>query len=480
MHNLNKNEYNTEKNSVLDNPNHDNDDEQDILIELKNIVKAIALIVGIIGAIAFIIGFAIAGMWIIGGILAFVWSIIILLIYRCVSTIIDAKEEKFAKECEENEEMEQIQIQLKYENLQHEKMEKEKAYLKNNAELINNIIQKYSNAVFNYLKNVQDKAPVFVGIVNKIEDSVSPNLLISKYWKNSSLLLKKIFEYDGFYYQNYDYLLSHTEIEAINGLIEAQNLTEFFISGLKKRIIENNDWQDNSTLPCVIYFLIRNNTICFYHDMYVKEIGWESIEELCLNSTKDYILNDDGILMFYVFYHLYETDINLPFTIASNKVRDEVIKQYDLQLQTELDNSLFGTSKELANDNIPEEFRLENLPTKPIEKIDIMTGEEFERFMENYFIDKGYKVTRTPLSGDYGIDLIIEHEFGKIGVQLKCYLDKVSLKAVQEVVSGLNHYGLSSGIVITNSYFQPSAKRLANDNKITLWDRDTLIEKLEA
>ncbi len=113
-----------------------------------------------------------------------------------------------------------------------------------------------------------------------------------------------------------------------------------------------------------------------------------------------------------------------------------------------------------------------------IEKIDIMEGEEFEIFMEEYFSHKGYKVERTPLSGDYGIDLIIEHEFGKIGVQAKCYSNKVSLSAVQEVVAGLRHYGLSSGMVITNNYFQNSAIRLAADNNITLWDRDKLIEKL--
>ncbi|MDE6275518.1 MAG: restriction endonuclease [Clostridia bacterium] len=106
-----------------------------------------------------------------------------------------------------------------------------------------------------------------------------------------------------------------------------------------------------------------------------------------------------------------------------------------------------------------------------------MSGEEFEKFMEQYFISKGYNVIRTPLSGDYGIDLIIEHEFGKIGIQLKRYNDKVSLSAVQEVVAGLNHYGLNSGMVITNNYFQPSAIRLAKDNNITLWDRDVLLEK---
>ena len=114
-----------------------------------------------------------------------------------------------------------------------------------------------------------------------------------------------------------------------------------------------------------------------------------------------------------------------------------------------------------------------------IDRIDKMSGEQFEIFMEQFFTRKGFKVTRTPLSGDYGVDIIIENDFGKIGVQAKCYSNKVSLSAVQEVIGGLRHYNLSSGMVVTNNYFQASAIRLAADNNIILWDRNKLIEQLE-
>lgn len=116
--------------------------------------------------------------------------------------------------------------------------------------------------------------------------------------------------------------------------------------------------------------------------------------------------------------------------------------------------------------------------TSPIEIIDNMTGEEFELFMTRYFAEHGFKVTHTPLSGDYGIDLILENDFVKIGVQAKCYSNKVTLSAIQEVVAGLRHYGLSSGMVVTINYFQPSAIQLAKENNIILWDRNKLIEKL--
>lgn len=116
----------------------------------------------------------------------------------------------------------------------------------------------------------------------------------------------------------------------------------------------------------------------------------------------------------------------------------------------------------------------------PIEKVDKMTGAQFEEFMATYFRQKGYDVIKTKLSGDFGIDLIIENKIFRCGVQLKRYSKKVSLKAVQEVIGGLEHYKLDQGMVITNNYFQQSAITLAGESSkpITLWNRDILIQKL--
>ena len=148
-------------------------------------------------------------------------------------------------------------------------------------------------------------------------------------------------------------------------------------------------------------------------------------------------------------------------------------QNFEYKKKEKLENDLFGKSPKktvVANDT-PHTL-------SPIERIDRMTGEQFEIFMEDYFRKQGFKVTRTPLSGDYGIDLIIENDFSKIGVQAKRYSEKVSLSAVQEVIGGLRHYGLSSGMVVTNSTFQASAIQLAKDNNITLWNREVLVRKL--
>lgn len=108
-----------------------------------------------------------------------------------------------------------------------------------------------------------------------------------------------------------------------------------------------------------------------------------------------------------------------------------------------------------------------------------MSGKEFESFIATLFQKKGFKVLQTPLSGDFGIDVIIENSFIKIGIQTKCYNDKVSNSAVQEAVTGIKHYNLDKAMVITNNYFQPSAIALAKDNNVILWDRDKLLQEIE-
>ncbi|WFB59684.1 restriction endonuclease [Paenibacillus sp. BR1-192] len=113
-----------------------------------------------------------------------------------------------------------------------------------------------------------------------------------------------------------------------------------------------------------------------------------------------------------------------------------------------------------------------------IDDVDLMSGRQFEEFLCNIFAGMGYKCTLTKLSGDQGIDIILEKNGYKIGVQSKCYSTAVGNKAIQEVTAGLNHYGLDKGIVVTNNYFTTSAIELANSNKVSLWDRKVLADKI--
>lgn len=115
-----------------------------------------------------------------------------------------------------------------------------------------------------------------------------------------------------------------------------------------------------------------------------------------------------------------------------------------------------------------------------ISDIDLLSGIEFEVIIANLFKGMGYATIQTKASGDQGIDLIVEKDGRKYGVQTKCYSNKVSNSAIQETVAGLAFYNCDKGIVVTNNYFTQSAIELARKNGVILWDRDTLKERLKS
>jgi len=112
-----------------------------------------------------------------------------------------------------------------------------------------------------------------------------------------------------------------------------------------------------------------------------------------------------------------------------------------------------------------------------LEHIDRLSGIEFEEILSDKFLSLGFSVKSTPSSGDFGADIIVEtQDKSVIVVQCKRYQSKVNLKAVQEVVAAMPHYGGDYGVVITNNGFLNSARKLAESSDIELWGRDQLID----
>jgi len=115
----------------------------------------------------------------------------------------------------------------------------------------------------------------------------------------------------------------------------------------------------------------------------------------------------------------------------------------------------------------------------PILNIDRMTGRQFEVFLKEMFKSLGYRVKKTPDSGDFGADLYMEKD-GKIYVvQAKRYKSKVGIKAVQEIVAAKSYYNAEYAIVVTNNYFTEAAKELAKKNNVILCERPNLIKLVE-
>ena len=107
-------------------------------------------------------------------------------------------------------------------------------------------------------------------------------------------------------------------------------------------------------------------------------------------------------------------------------------------------------------------------------RVNQMSGVEFENYCAGYLLKHlSFKeVHTTKVSGDYGADIIgIDADGKKWVVQCKRYGGSVGNSAVQEVVAAKAHYGASRGMVMTNSYLTPGAKRLARENKIEVIER---------
>ncbi len=110
--------------------------------------------------------------------------------------------------------------------------------------------------------------------------------------------------------------------------------------------------------------------------------------------------------------------------------------------------------------------------------IDKMEGIEFESILKTLFENMGYSVYLTPITNDYGADLILSKFGERISVQAKNTSANVGIGAVQEVVGSLKIHKTQLGWVVCSSYFTNQAITLANLHHVELWDRDKLNEML--
>ncbi len=108
-----------------------------------------------------------------------------------------------------------------------------------------------------------------------------------------------------------------------------------------------------------------------------------------------------------------------------------------------------------------------------------LTGETWEAYLEQIFLKHGYRVERTKVTGDQGVDLIVTHGHIRLAVQAKGYAGSVGNKSVQEVVAGRMYYRCTHSAVITNSSFTKSARELAGKTQCYLIDGSE-IERLHS
>lgn len=102
------------------------------------------------------------------------------------------------------------------------------------------------------------------------------------------------------------------------------------------------------------------------------------------------------------------------------------------------------------------------------------TGEAYEDYVGKTFENAGWKIIRTPVTGDQGADLVCTRNDLKLVVQCKFYSGNVGNAAVQEVHAAKGFYDVKHAAVISNAGFTRSAIELAGKLGILLVPDDML------
>ncbi|WP_422749127.1 restriction endonuclease [Mycobacterium sp. WMMD1722] len=103
-----------------------------------------------------------------------------------------------------------------------------------------------------------------------------------------------------------------------------------------------------------------------------------------------------------------------------------------------------------------------------------MSGTEFEDYIAGIARSCGVPVIMTPLTGDWGVDIIVGTRPNRLAVQCKRQARPVGAGAVQEVVAGAPMQDCAKTMVVTDNDFTPAARRLAEHHGCELIGRDEL------
>ena len=110
----------------------------------------------------------------------------------------------------------------------------------------------------------------------------------------------------------------------------------------------------------------------------------------------------------------------------------------------------------------------------------VETGEEFEDLCCGMLDLCGFKdVSATPVTGDYGLDIICKKKDIKYGIQCKYYTGTVGVSGIQEAFTGAAFYECDVPVLMTNSTCTQNAKYLAEMIGVEIWDKAVLTEMID-
>ena len=107
-----------------------------------------------------------------------------------------------------------------------------------------------------------------------------------------------------------------------------------------------------------------------------------------------------------------------------------------------------------------------------------MTPENFEKQIASYYSSMEYKVTMTPKSSDYGVDIIADKYTEKFAIQVKLYDVRISnYKDIMYLYAGSKYYDCNKSVFITNGTISKDDKKVAQKLNVEIfenWDKGTI------
>jgi hypothetical protein len=88
-------------------------------------------------------------------------------------------------------------------------------------------------------------------------------------------------------------------------------------------------------------------------------------------------------------------------------------------------------------------------------------GIAFENEVRDRFQSLGWQVERTPVTGDYGADLVATFHGEILAIQCKDYGSPAGVSAIQEVHFARSHYDATAAVVVARNGFTKAAIRAA-------------------
>ena len=244
---------------------------------------------------------------------------------------------------------------------------------------------------------------------------------------------------------------------------------DFLDALISAGIIENN-FENKYAILCLVLKLIRQS----YHDSFIEDVisKYDLKDNMDFNYYVHEMLEKDNIISDCVFIFQYNAYENIGNSIV--RTNNWALNNYFPILI----NGRESINKKVYLNRLKQTAKSKDENLISISDIDLMSGKTFEYYICDLLIKMGFGAEVTKLSGDQGADIIAEKDGFKYVIQVKCYKNMVSNKAIQEVVASKKIYNAQKALVVTNSHFTKSAKELAEANNVLLWDREILKEKI--